>query len=150
MERINYGCFEFCLNGCGHLVLLKCRSEESEVFVPASVHGKEVVQIEKKAFAGCENLQTVVLPDSVVKIGQKSFMGCFNLKELFIPDSVCFIGAKAFEGCKKLKDVFIPNSVATIGAGAFSGCDSLETALIYGCPTIGHFAFPKSALVLKE
>ena len=61
----------------------------------------------------------------VTTIGDYAFHGCNNLTSVVIPNSVTTIGDYAFSGCSSLTSVVIPSSVTTIGYSAFSDCNNL-------------------------
>ena len=77
------------------------------------------------AFAGCKNLTSVDLPNTVTKISGYAFDNCTGLTSVTIPNSVTSIGQKAFYCCSGLKTIIIPASVQTIGTAAFSSCANL-------------------------
>lgn len=52
-----------------------------------------------KAFASCNKLTTINLPNTLTTIGEKAFNGCTSLTSIEIPTSVTTIGAEAFTGC---------------------------------------------------
>ena len=58
-------------------------------------------------------------------IGQNSFAGCLNLESVIIPDGVKNIGDSAFAGCTNLKNVQVPESVERVGVNAFKDCGNL-------------------------
>ena len=58
------------------------------------------------AFAGCENLTSVTLPDGIKHIEVEAFTMCPALTSITIPDSVTDIGIVAFYGCDKLDTVY--------------------------------------------
>ena len=85
-----------------------------------------VSNIEKYAFWGCNNLESVGLSNSLKSISDYAFSNCKNLKSISIPYSVSSIGIKAFEDCVNLVDAYIPSSVNKIHKSAFDGCYSLN------------------------
>ena len=100
-----------------------------------------VTSICEKAFAGCEDLETVTLPAYVTSIGNEAFRYCGSLKSIEIPDNVTSIGDDAFNLCSSLTTVNIPASVTSIGNYAFSDCDNLASVTLNSNPTIGGGAF---------
>lgn len=78
--------------------------------------------IPANCFAGCSDLQEVVIPSCVTSIGAGAFKGCVSLTSIEIPDSVTSIGANAFNGCTGLEYVKIDSSAVTIADSAFEGC----------------------------
>lgn len=93
--------------------------------LPESYEIKEgTVCIADYAFSNCDNLISVVIPDTVKYIGNYAFCNCYNLASANIPTAAVSIGAFAFGNCI-LKSVTIPASVTAIGEGAFRSCDNL-------------------------
>ena len=45
---------------------------------------KAIIEIEKEAFYGCENLEKVIIPENACNIGSGAFTGCTNLKKVDI------------------------------------------------------------------
>ena len=89
-----------------------------------------VTTIGKDAFAYCHSLTSINIPNSVTTIGEGVFSSCDSLTTINIPNSVTTIGVYAFSDCKSLTIINIPNSVTMIGAGAFRGCESLTSITI--------------------
>jgi len=99
----------------------------------------KVERIGGSAFAGFQNLTSIIIPQSVTSIGESAFGGCSSLTEITIPDSVTSIGAGAFWGCSRLTEITIPDSVTSIGENAFLGCSSLtEITIPDSVTSIGH------------
>lgn len=103
----------------------------SELIVPRTIGGEKVTAIADYAFYGCEDIMTVILPDTVEFIGEAAFFGCSDLRGIFLGSSVISIGTDAFGQCEDLEAIRIPASVTSIGQYAFDGCDSLRH-IFYG------------------
>lgn len=58
--------------------------------------------IGSKAFAFCENLESVELPEGLLSIEPGAFRFCDNLKEAYIPDSIEELAQTAFKNCPKV------------------------------------------------
>ena len=102
------------------------------------------------AFALCEKLEEVVLPESlcgtlcetftespalrrvdiprgITEIGNDAFSYCSGLEAVTIPDTVKRIDDRAFFKCSSLKELYIPDSVEEIDTAAnIASCESLE------------------------
>ena len=82
------------------------------------------------AFYGCNNLTSIILPNSVTTIYSSAFYNCNKLTSIEIPNSVLSIGSKAFCSCTGLTSVNIGCSVTSIGEDAFQNCSSLTSIAI--------------------
>lgn len=99
--------------------------------IPESIGGEKITSIGVGCFAGCKELTTILLPDSVTAISPMAFSGCTSLRGLFLPDGVELIGNDAFANCGALEAIRIPASVTTIAPGCFDDCASLRY-IFYG------------------
>ena len=109
----------------------------TNIIIPESV-----TNIGEHAFSCCYSLTSINIPESVTNIEKAAFSCCDSLTSINIPDSVTSIGKRAFWGCDSLASITIPNSVTSIGDYAFSDCDSLASITIPdSVTTIGMFAF---------
>ena len=87
---------------------------------------KNLKLIGRDAFADCENLTEVVIPDSVTKIDKSAFKNCKSLKKVILSKNLEEIGDEAFMGCSALKELSIPDSVKVLGKQVFDKCPSLK------------------------
>ena len=97
------------------------------VGIPEKHEGLPVTGIRQRAFAYCDTMKGIGIPDSVTSIGEYAFSGCASLTSITIPDGVTKIERGAFSGCGGLTSVVIPDSVMEISNYAFSECPSLES-----------------------
>lgn len=86
--------------------------------------------IDDDAFEDCEQLQRVVLPETVTRIGAWAFYRCKALETMVVPPSVTTIGDRAFSHCKSLKSLWLAGRVKSFGDYALLSCDALERILI--------------------
>ena len=95
-------------------------TEVSYVEIPDNIK-----KIGFSAFAGCQDLKTIIIPDSVTSIGHSAFWGCSILENITLPNNVTDIGDSTFRDCYSLTSITIPNSVTSIGDEAFKRCTGL-------------------------
>ncbi len=110
-----------CLIDGDRLVAFAPMCDVTEYSVP---EGVEVIG--EGAFQYCNNLTSVILPDSVASILYFSFGGCHNLNYIDLGNTIYYIGDNAFALCTSLTEIDIPESVQTIDNAAFFECIQLE------------------------
>ena len=83
-------------------------------------------RVGEMAFAECNTLFEVTIPEGVTEIASMAFFKCGNLRSLDLPESLEIIGSDGFSYCSEVPDIFIPAGVREIGHHAFYGCDGAE------------------------
>ena len=126
----------------------------------------KVAAIGNGAFAMCDQLTSITIPNTVTNIGNEAFQWCEALEmvafetgsqltsigkgafedcaltSIIIPDSVTSIGDYAFDSCDELTSIIIPDGVTSIGKLTFSSCKLLNNiSLGEGIVSIGERAF---------
>ena len=104
----------------------------------------ENCQVLGDAFANCNQLQTIEMPEGVKGIGSSAFNNCSSLESIEIPASVTSIEGNAFSYCSSLTTVTFANNsqLENIGDSAFSNCYQLQSIEIPSSVTsIGEYAF---------
>lgn len=96
-------------------------------------------EISTWAFAENEDLEEVVVPDTLKEVGECAFYNCAKLKTFAFPDDLEIIGDCAFSGCESLADAAFPDAVKYIGRGAF-----------YNCRNIRQITIPTSVSLLPD
>jgi len=75
--------------------------------------GKGITVIENSLLFHCENIETVILPETFTKLDGGAFKYS-GIKYIDIPDSVTYLGCEAMTGCDRLETVNIGKGVSFI------------------------------------
>lgn len=136
----------------GEVEITKCKPTASgNITVISRVKGYPVTAIGEKAFAGCNKLTGLVLPDTLKKIDAGAFAGCNKLRTVTLPDALESIGNNAFIQCTALSEITIPAKCETFGNAIFLNCTNLgvvitpdESTLLYVSPVraSGEYKIP--------
>ncbi|MBQ6724888.1 MAG: leucine-rich repeat domain-containing protein [Paludibacteraceae bacterium] len=78
------------------------------------------------AFAYCSALKGLEIPTSVTLVARYSFAYCTALKSFTFPEGITTVATDVLDGCTALEEVYIPASVTTINADAFYNCKALR------------------------
>ena len=89
---------------------------EGAIVIPETVVFNDVTyrvtSIGKEAFAFCDPLTSITIPNSVKRIVWKAFLDCESLEEIIIGNSVKGIGRHAFDGCDSLLSITYQGTMA--------------------------------------
>ena len=83
--------------------------------------------IDDNAFAGCDGLTSITLPNTVTSLGTYAFSGCDGLTSFIIPSSVMTLNDAVFNYCVGLTSIIIPKSVTRMGFNPLNGCSALTS-----------------------
>ena len=123
--------FQECDNG---YILSNFRSEDdpsvTEVEIPSEYKGKPVINIGYNAFSWADHLRKVVIPEGVTKIESCAFEYCENLETVILPDSLKVIGDNAFFSCAVLDNITFPKGLEKIEEDAFLSCERLSSIVL--------------------
>lgn len=83
------------------------------VTIPSTYKDQPVLAIgrdynNEDSFAYNENIEEIIIPNSVTRISDYAFSDCTNLKKLTLPDSITDVDDNAFNNCENLTDVTLP------------------------------------------
>ena len=106
---------EYPMAGDG--VVLAYRGAQTELTVPENAKNISFLR---------EDVTKVTAAEGLLTLNDGAFANCEALEEIRLPNSVTKIGTDAFRGCKKLKSFTVPVGTTTIGEGCFVDCGSLE------------------------
>ena len=121
-------------------------SYSGDVEIPSSISINDfdidVVTIGAEAFAECEGLTSVTIPETVYGIAKDAFRNCSSLNTISIPANVNYLGMRAFKNCKNLESVefettddpiYFSNDYNVYGyivGDQFSECDNLRKIVL--------------------
>lgn len=115
--------------GDGICVITKGSTASGNITIPDTTyyngHEYKVVQIEPKAFMGCQDLKSVVIGKYVDTISSQAFQSCKSLTDITFPDGLKTISYWAFNNCTSLKTVRIPAGTS-VDSEAFINCPDIQ------------------------
>jgi hypothetical protein len=82
-----------------------------------------VTTIGSGAFSDCEQLSSVVIPNSVIMVGYRAFDGCTGLTTVYVGNNLISVDSRAFENCTSLTSVHITDLAAWCNI-SFAWCSS--------------------------
>lgn len=108
--------------------------------VPERIGGYQVISVGYQAFAACDWLKQVILPDCITDFEEQCFCNNQNLETVNYPASLRKIGNFAFRDCTSFNNGHIPGNVKDIGE-AFENTGIEELVLGEGVERVDIDAF---------
>ncbi len=143
---------EFTLNedGKSYSVAACENTVSGEIVIPSEYSNLPVTNIAAKAFAGCHNLTSVIIPEGIISIEDQAFSYCRSVTGITLPHSLKTLGNAVFESCYNLFYVNLGNGVDLIPDQTFSYCRNLKKVLFTGnVKEVGENAFFKCVSLQK-
>ena len=125
----------------GEIALIKYKGSETHITVPATHQSLPVTIIRNGVFAGCEQVISIDIPDSVSLIENDAFADCQDLLKIRLPVRISIISERLFFGCKSLTHIKIPAGVTKVESWAFALCYALKIVEISKYTDIADDAF---------
>ena len=86
--------------------------------------------ISQGAFAGVENLKTIIIPESTIEIGDYAFANNQAIEKVIIQgENLKRIGSYAFDHANNLQEINLPDSISEIGSRAFRNTSLSEVII---------------------
>lgn len=114
----------------GKAVVTRFQGMASEVDIPRRIEEYPVAAVDKKAFLSRKQLRRVSLPDTLEELGDWAFAYCDGLWEIRLPEKALRFGKNVFLECRELRRVEIygeeakARGVAELLAAAVNALDS--------------------------
>ena len=130
-------------DGTSYIISGANDSVSGDITIPSTYKNKPVTTIGYSAFEDCDNLTSIVIPDSVTTIGSDAFYGCESLTSITVNEDNA--NYKSIDGNLYSKDgtiiikypigksnttFEIPEGVTTVGDNAFYDCYNLTSIVI--------------------
>ena len=109
--------------------------------IPAVYNYMPVTGIAENAFIGCNQIQSIVIPDTVKRIGDFAF-GNSTIGVIYNGNKVEVLGDYAFYNCDNIGAINLFSDTKEVGSYCFYDCSRLMSVnLNTKLATIGDFAF---------
>ena len=105
------------------------RKDAAIVKVPEKIDGISVTSIGEKCFEDHNEIEEVILPDTVRAIRYNGFKGCTKLSRINIPSSLEVVGGWAFAHTG-LREMIFTDKLKKLEYGAFNTCIKLEKVVL--------------------
>lgn len=137
------GIYYECVNSNSNQVRVVSATLNGDIIIPQKVEYNNqeyiVSQIGDNAFSNCDNLKSLVIPQSVTYIGYKIINGCTSLEKLILEDGITTISfydqSRPFNGPSNLKEVYIGRQFNFDSGSVFAKYSNLTDVTI-GVETI--------------
>jgi hypothetical protein len=87
-----------------------------------------ITRVKAKTFQG-QHIEHCLLSESMEELGEYSFSGCEDLESVVIPNGLKYIRKGAFRWCNKLGEINLPSTIESVGEDAFCGCKNITITI---------------------
>ena len=101
--------FEYNLDDDGNAIIIGYHGNDANLVIPAAINGHQVTEIDTWAFAECETIVSVEIPNNVTVISDFAFSDCTNLRFVTIGAGVSEFGSNVFRECISLEAFNVSN-----------------------------------------
>lgn len=158
INEVPFGMFKGCgLHGCSDAKKVPALTR---VWLP-----KNTTYINQSAFANCNRLKYIIMPDSLECILPGAFAGCESIDSISLPKHLITLGEEVggasvgvFEGCSHLRYIELPSTLQSLGSNTFKNCCSLTSfdlpehvwygdGFFEGCTKLHDVHLPSDAVI---
>lgn len=117
--------FSYILDANGNATITAYNGSESNLTIPSTIDGHNVVTIGSHAFDESRNstnghtIKNLVISEGIERIELLAFAKCTNLETVKLPESLTFLDMQTFIQCSKLKSINIPSKIESIANSTF-------------------------------
>lgn len=125
-----YGNYEYYIFEDDTITITGYSGHDKDIIIPSVIDNKKVVSIYEWAFAGNQNIISLIIPEGIISIGSGAFSGCKSLTSINLPNTLTYIRWDAFRHCENLTSVIIPKNLKILDDKAFYECNNLHTVTV--------------------
>ncbi len=122
------------------------KNAKGSITIPSTYQGVPVTRIKENAFAYCNKITSVTVPNSVTDIQRQAFFECTSLKKVTLSNKMTKIYPGTFYNCSRLETITLPNNIKEIYTEGFYGCSSLKKINLENITDLYPDAFNGTAL----
>lgn len=139
-------------SGYNYLPVVEVQSLNKNQLIENVIISEKITKISKYVFAGCINLETINLPNSLEIIEDFAFLDCHNLKQISIKEKVNYIGTGAFYNCYMLESIEIaPTNLSYTSIDGVLYTKTLADLILYpSSKNYKSFDFPSAIINLSQ
>lgn len=115
--------FSYTLDANGNATITAYSGSESNLTIPSTIDGHNVVTIGSHAFdesrksTNGHTIKNLVISEGITKIDGWAFCKCENLESVKLPESLTSLDWQVFLGCGKLANINIPHNLTILNNG---------------------------------
>lgn len=138
-----YRYVQVTINNAQGMMITGYSGSQTDVSIPSSIDGKNVIAISKYAFGRHSEITSINIPSTVTFLGEYCFTGCTRITEFIVPAHIKELPERAFYGCTGLTNVQFHNQFEKLGSCTFYNCKNLtevelpESMTDYGLSNFG-------------
>lgn len=140
MKRPSEG-LSFRTYGKGYSVSGIGNCTDSEVVIPETYNGKDVIAIDAQVFMDNTTIRGIYIPNTVKTVGEKAFCNAGNLQSVRLSEKMTYLSEHVFENCVSLKEIILPDELGVLYKNCFAGCTALKKVKMNGVVWIRSGAF---------
>lgn len=130
--------FSYRSNG-NNIAITAYTGENTNVVIPAQIESKTVTQIDRSAFIGCSQVETITFPSTISTMETLDLTDCVNFKAIYVDeenklfksinniitssDNTVLYSVYDFE----TREFTLPQDIVSIKPAAFINCTKLQT-----------------------
>lgn len=106
------------------------KNEPVTIEIPVMIHQMEVAEIGKNAFRGKDDVEKILIPETVNLIDDEAFAGCSSLEEISIQSKSLKLGNNVFDGSDCLNRILVSHPIVFESLSGYLKGTSVSVQLV--------------------